>query len=87
MAEPHGSHGHGFTCQEVVAIASEYLEGAMAPEQMTAFEVHLNFCDGCLRFIDQMRETTALAHSLSDDEIPAELKSELLAVFRDLRRE
>ena len=33
----------------------------MAAEQMTAFELHLNFCDGCSGFVDQVRTTAATA--------------------------
>jgi len=29
MAEPSGEFQHDYTCQEVVALASEYLEGTM----------------------------------------------------------
>jgi predicted anti-sigma-YlaC factor YlaD len=82
MAEPTR---RDYTCQEVVELASEYLEGAMTSEQMAAFEVHLNFCDGCFRFLDQVRATAALARALPDDEIPDEVRAELLQVFIDLR--
>jgi hypothetical protein len=54
---------------------------------MTAFEVHLNFCDGCFRFVDQVRATAATAGALPDEAIPDELKSKLLTAFRDWKRE
>jgi anti-sigma factor RsiW len=76
----------GYTCQEVVRLASEYLEGTMGPEEATAFEVHLNFCDGCFRFVDQLRETAATAGALPDEQISAELRDRLLVAFRDWRR-
>ena len=86
MAEPSGESQHDYTCQEVVALASEYLEGTMTTEQTTAFEVHLNFCDGCSSFIDQVRTTVATAQRLSADEIPEEMTAKLLAAFKDWRR-
>ncbi len=73
------------TCAELVELVTEYLEGAMTSEQMAAFEVHLNFCDGCFRFLDQVRATAALARALPDDEIPDEVRAELLQVFIDWR--
>jgi anti-sigma factor (TIGR02949 family) len=86
MAEPSGEFQHDYTCQEVVALASEYLEGTMTADQMTAFELHLNFCDGCSNFVDQVRTTAATARRLSAEEIPEEMKAKLLAAFKDWRR-
>ena len=77
----------GYACAEVVELASEYLEGAMTPEQRTRFELHLNLCDGCSSFLEQVRTTGALASSLPVEEIPDDLKSKLLAAFRDWERE
>jgi anti-sigma factor RsiW len=84
---PEQTPRRDYTCQEVVGLASDYLEGAMTPEQRTRFEVHLNFCDGCHRFVDQVRETAAAAGTMPVEEIPAELKDSLLAAFRDWKRE
>jgi hypothetical protein len=82
MAEP----ASGYTCQEVVGLASEYLEGSMGAVEATAFEVHLNFCDGCFRFVDQLRETAATTGALPEEQISDELKARLLVAFRDWKR-
>ena len=82
MAEPSGEFQRDYTCQEVVALASEYLEGTMTADQMTAFELHLNFCDGCSSFVNQVRTTVATAQRLSAEEIPEEMKAKLLAAFK-----
>jgi anti-sigma factor RsiW len=86
MAKPQGTHEHGYTCKEVVELAAEYVDGAMAPDEATLFEFHLNFCDGCFTFIDQIRQTAATAGRLSEEQIPEETKSKLLAAFRDWKR-
>jgi len=78
---------HGYACEEIVQLASEYLEGAMTPEQMTRFELHLNLCDGCSSFLEQIRTTAELVRSVSVEEIPEEMKTKLLAAFRDWKRE
>jgi Putative zinc-finger len=83
MTDPRGEFEHGYTCQEVVTLASEYLAGAMTAAQMTAFELHLNFCDGCSSFVDQVRETAAIARGLPVEEIPDEVQAKLLAAFKD----
>jgi hypothetical protein len=86
MAEPVGIHEHGYTCREVVDLAAEYVEGAMTPEEATLFEMHLNFCDGCFTFIDQIRETASIAGRITDEQVPEETKVALLEAFRDWRR-
>lgn len=87
MAEARGEFEHGYTCQEIVELATEYLEGAMTPEQMTGFELHLNFCDGCFSFVDQIRTIAAMARALSEQQIPDETMTGLVAVFRNWKRE
>jgi Putative zinc-finger len=87
MAEPTHEFEHGYTCNQVIELATEYVEGAMTDSQMTRFEMHLNFCDGCFSFVDQIRVTAAMAGQLTDEEIPEETKTKLLAAFRDWKSE
>jgi Putative zinc-finger len=86
MLEPLGTHEHGYTCREVVELATELIEGTLPPHERTLFELHLNFCDGCFTFIDQIRETTALASRLDEDLLPEQLKGQLVQAFRDWKR-
>ncbi len=76
----------GYTCREVVELVTEYLEGAMTPEERTALELHLHYCDGCATFVDQIRETATLAGRLADEQISEETRQALRAAFDDLRR-
>jgi anti-sigma factor (TIGR02949 family) len=87
MRDPLGLTEHGYTCREVVELATEYVEGELTPEQATAFELHLNFCDGCSTFIDQIRETAKTARRLSEEQVPEELRQQLIDAFRDWSRE
>ena len=87
MAESRRDFVDGYACREVVELATEYLEGAMTPEKMTRFELHLNLCDGCFTFVDQVRATAGMARALSEDEIPEETKVKLLEAFRGWRSE
>ena len=77
---------HGFTCQEVVDLTAEFVEGAMSPDEAALFEVHLNYCDGCVTFVDQIRTAAELASHVTEDEVPDELKAKLLDAFHDWRR-
>jgi hypothetical protein len=74
------------SCQEVVELVTEYLERALSSEEASLFEQHLNFCDGCLVYVEQVRTTVATAGRLHEDEIPAETREQLLAAFRDWKR-
>jgi hypothetical protein len=87
MADPTREFEHGYTCKEIVELATEYVEGALTRSQMTQFELHLNFCEGCVAFVDQIRATATMAGRLSEEEIPEETKVKLLDAFRDWSRE
>ena len=76
MTEP------ALTCHEVVEIVTDYLEGALTPDVEERVEAHLALCDGCARYLDQMRETIRLTGMLTEDQIPDEQKHELLEAFR-----
>jgi Putative zinc-finger len=86
MTSPTHEFEHGYTCQEVVDLAAEYVEGAMGSTEATLFELHLNFCDGCFTFIDQIRATASLAGQLSEEQVPDDMRLKLLTAFRDWRR-
>ena len=74
------------TCQEVVELVTDYLEGALDPDEAALFEQHLNFCDGCDWYVDQMRTTIAAVGRIEEADVPPELRDRLLAAFRDRGR-
>jgi anti-sigma factor RsiW len=74
------------TCRELVELVTDYLEGAMTPEDRDRFEQHLVLCDGCSSYLEQMRTTIALAGSLSEEAIPDDAQERLLTTFRDWKR-
>lgn len=73
------------TCQEIVEIVTEYLEGTLPPEERVRFEQHLLTCDLCVMYLDQMRETIRIAGRLTADALAPEQKELLLAAFRTWR--
>jgi predicted anti-sigma-YlaC factor YlaD len=77
----------GFTCREVVELATEYVDGAMSAEDHELFEVHLNYCDGCVAFIEQVRTASRLSRRINESELSPDLREKLLAAFRDWKRE
>ena len=46
--------GTAISCQEVVEVITDYLEGTLSPEDVAIFEAHLAICDGCTNFKQQM---------------------------------
>jgi anti-sigma factor RsiW len=78
MAE---SHPH-ITCREVVELVTDYVEGALGSEEAAVFEQHLNFCDGCELYVDQMRATIATVGRIGESDVPPVLRTSLLAAFR-----
>ena len=72
----------GLTCHEVVELVTDYLEGALPPPERARVEEHLSVCDGCTRYLEQMRETIRLTGRLTEEQIPAQQKQALLDAFR-----
>jgi anti-sigma factor RsiW len=72
------------TCQEVVELVTDYLDGALAPEDAARLEAHLQGCDGCTAYIEQFRTTTRLAAAAKLEVRPD--RDALLAVFRAFKR-
>ncbi len=71
------------TCQELVELVTDYLEGALAPEDSARFEQHLGSCPGCRAYLEQMRETVRLTGALREDDLAPAVRDALLAEFRE----
>jgi anti-sigma factor RsiW len=79
-------HAEHITCQEVVELVTDYLEGALPADEASLFEQHLNFCDGCVWYVDQLRATVATLGHVREEDVPAETRERLLTAFRDWKR-
>ena len=71
------------TCQDVVELVTEYLEHALEAQDASLFEQHLNFCDGCVSYVDQVRLTIDRVAHLGAEDVPDETRARLLAAFRE----
>ncbi len=74
------------TCQELVEIVSEYLEGALPDVERERFDAHLEGCEGCRRYLDQMRTTIHVVGTLTEDDLDPGAKDQLLQLFREWNR-
>ena len=75
--------GTAISCQEVVEVITDYLEGKLSPEAVAIFDAHLALCDGCQWYLDQMRITIAAVGRIQDEDVPGELRDTMLTAFRD----
>jgi anti-sigma factor RsiW len=72
-------------CRQIVELITDYLEGALASDEMLVVERHLAMCQGCTAYLEQMRLTIRATGAL-DDDVPPEVMEPLVAAFRNLRR-
>lgn len=68
-------------CERLVAAITEYLEGAMGPEDRERLEMHLSFCPPCQVYLDQMKVTIAATGRLRASDVSAEAEAVLMALF------
>jgi anti-sigma factor RsiW len=71
------------TCKEVVEIVTDYLEGALSPDDRARFDKHLTGCDGCTSYLEQMRETIRLTGMLTEEQVPVAQRERLRQAFRN----
>jgi anti-sigma factor RsiW len=70
------------TCQELVQLVTEYLEGKLSLSEQFRFDAHLRTCSACAVYIEQLRTTIGMVGKLSRSSISPEAERELLATFR-----
>jgi predicted anti-sigma-YlaC factor YlaD len=75
-----------FTCQEVVELVTDYLEGTLPERDVARFEQHLELCEGCRYYVEQVRITIATVGRIDESDVPDELRTGLLAAFRNWPR-
>ena len=78
--------GPHISCQDVVELVTDYLEAALPPDEAALMEQHLNFCDGCVWYVDQMRTTIRAVGRIGASPLPDETREQLLTIFRDWKR-
>jgi hypothetical protein len=74
------------TCQEVVELVTDYLERALPADETSLFEQHIDFCDGCSVYVEQMRTTVVTVGRVTEEGVPPETRERLLTAFREWKR-
>ena len=74
------------TCQELVELVTDYLEGGLSPEDRARIEAHLPRCRGCADYLEQMRATIRATGHLREESLDPFTRDQLLALFADWKR-
>ena len=70
------------SCQELVELVTDYLEGALEPADLRRFEEHIADCGKCTEYLAQLRATIEVTGRITSGDISPEAESALLDAFR-----
>jgi len=60
------------SCQDVGRLTSDYLNRDLPWRRRLAIRVHLLMCEGCTRYVAQMRATLQLLRTMGKESSPTE---------------
>ena len=72
-------------CQEIVELITDYVEGVLGPDLTAEVEAHLQLCDGCDIYVEQIRATIRALGKVPVATLSEEAQAELVRAFRDMR--
>lgn len=76
----------GLTCKELVELITDYLEGALPPEERARMDRHLSGCEGCTNYLEQMRQTIRMTGKLREESLTPEQQHDLMHLFRGWKK-
>jgi anti-sigma factor RsiW len=74
--------GMSITCQQVVELVTDYLEGELDEPTRTELEAHLALCPGCDAYLTQMRTTIEELGHVPVETLSEQAQNDLVAAFR-----
>ena len=74
------------SCQELVELVTDYLEGALPAELHERFDRHIAHCSGCQAYLAQMHATIRITGKLEAESLSPEAERTLLDAFRGWRQ-
>jgi anti-sigma factor RsiW len=72
-------------CQELVELVTAYFDGSLSRRDRRRFERHIDGCDHCTAYLEQMRLVIDATGRLTEDDLQPEPRDELLEAFRGWR--
>ena len=73
------------TCQEFVELVTELIEGQLVASVRLEAEAHLDECDDCTAYLEQMRQTISGLRALAASEDFPRTRERAIAAFAELR--
>ena len=73
-------------CRGLVEMVTDYLEGTLSPGDSKLIDGHLDTCEGCRRYLRQMRITIETVGRLREDDVPEEMRQRLMVAFREMKK-
>ena len=70
------------TCQELVELVTDYLDGALSELDRARFEEHIALCPMCQVHLEQLRVTIRELGSLRESDIDPDVLAEMQERFR-----
>jgi anti-sigma factor RsiW len=74
--------GKPLVCRQMVELITDYLEGALPRAQRRRFEAHLEGCEHCSEYLEQMRATIRLTGRLGAEDLTGDMRAEFAEVYR-----
>jgi anti-sigma factor RsiW len=73
-------------CQEIVELVTAYFDGSLSWSERRRFRAHIRGCEHCTAYVEQMRQVIETTGRLTEEDIPAAAREELIEAFRGWRR-
>ncbi len=70
-------------CDQLVELVTAFLDGALDPDAERQVVEHLALCDGCHRYLEQIKATIRGLGELPPGRLDDATRATLLAAFRD----
>ncbi len=71
------------SCQEMVELVTLYLEDALDPPTRARFVAHLEGCDGCATYLEELRATVAVLGTITDEHLDPVFRDRLMIAFAE----
>jgi anti-sigma factor RsiW len=71
------------TCQDLVELITDYVEGALDEQRHADVVRHLSECDDCLRDVAQLQQTGRVLASTPVPTLSSDDRAALIAAYRD----
>ena len=62
-----------WTCEQIEARLSDYLDGLLSPDERHDFDMHANSCENCVQMVASVSHLVSDLHSMEQIEPPPQL--------------